>query len=68
MVSRLPLQKVLKEHVKLEKLFNAYNLSRIARIEVVWTSNLADHLRMQDDDTRVAIFQHAFFLENQLGW
>jgi hypothetical protein len=68
MMSKFSPQKVLKDHVKLEKLFNALNLSRIAGIQVVWTSNLADHLRMQDDDTRVAIFHHAFFLENQLGW
>jgi hypothetical protein len=67
-MSIFPAQKVLKEHVKLEKLFNAYNLSRIAGIEIVWTSNLADHLRMQDDDTRIAIFHHAFFLESQLQW
>ena len=59
---------VLKERVKLEKLFNAHNLSRIAGIQIVWTSNLADHLRMQDDDTRVAVFHHVFFLENQLQW
>jgi hypothetical protein len=68
MMSKFSREKVLKEHVKLEKLFNAYNLSRIAAIEIVWTSNLADHLRMQDDDTRVAVFHHAFFLENRLEW
>lgn len=67
-MSKFSPQKVFKEHVKLEKLFNAYNLSHIAGIEVVWTSNLADHLRMQDDDTRVAIFHHAFFLENLQAW
>jgi len=44
-ISRLSLPKVLKECVRLEKLFSAYNLSRIARIEVVWTSNLAGELR-----------------------
>lgn len=57
-----------KFSVKLEKLFNAYNLSRIAGIEIVWTSNLSDHLRRQEDDTRVAVFHHAFFLENGLEW
>jgi hypothetical protein len=68
MMLKFSQQKVLTEHVKLEKLFNAYNLRRIAGIEIVWTSNLSDHLRMQDDDTRVAVFHHAFFLENQLQW
>jgi len=68
MSSKFCKQNILKERVKLEKLFNAHNLSRIAGIQIVWTSNLVDHLRMQDDDTRVAVFHHAFFLENQLRW
>lgn len=53
------------ERVKLEKNFNAWNLSRIAGIETEWTSNLADHLRMMDDDKKVAIFHHVSFLELQ---
>jgi hypothetical protein len=28
----------------------------------VWTSNLADHLLMRDDDTKVILFHHACFL------
>lgn len=55
-------QPVLEENVKLEKIFNARNLERIAGIEVRWTSNLADHLRMRDDDTAVEIFHYASFL------
>ncbi|KAF2499047.1 hypothetical protein BU16DRAFT_261029 [Lophium mytilinum] len=54
------------EGVKLEKIFNGRNLRRIAGIEIVWTNNLADHLRMTDDDTKVTIFHHASFLELQL--
>jgi hypothetical protein len=53
------------EPVKLSKIFNARNLQRIAGIQITWTSNLADHLRMRDDDTRVAIFHYASFLEYQ---
>lgn len=53
------------ERVKLEKTFNGRNLGRIAGIEIVWTNNLADHLRMTDDDTKVAVFHHASFLECQ---
>ena len=57
---------VLGQDVKLEKMFNARNLGRIAGINIVWTDNLADHLRMIDDeDKKVAIFHHASFLKYQ---
>lgn len=55
-----------QETVKLEKIFNARNLGRIAGMEIEWTDNLADHLRLTDGDKRVAIFHHASFLECQL--
>jgi hypothetical protein len=51
--------------VKLEKMFNARNLGQIAGIEIVWTNNLADHLRMIDEDKKLYIFHHASFLEYQ---
>ena len=51
-----------QESVTLGKVFNAQNLQRIASLRIIWTSNLADHLRMHDDDTRVSIFHHATFL------
>ncbi len=54
-----------RERMKLGKIFTARNLQRIAGIQIVWTTNLADHLRMRDDDTRVAIFHYASFLEYQ---
>ena len=53
------------ERVKLEKNFTARNLGRITGVEIVWTDNLIDHLRMTDDDTRIHIFHHASFLETQ---
>lgn len=53
----------LNSSVKLEKLFTACNIERIGGIRISWTSNLADHLLMKDDDTRVCIFHHATFLE-----
>jgi hypothetical protein len=56
---------VLGQDVKLEKMFNAHNLGRIAGINIVWTDNLADHLRMIDEDKKVAIFHHASFLKCQ---
>jgi hypothetical protein len=55
-----------KETVKLERIFNARNLGRIAGIQIEWTKNLADHLRLIDEDKKVAIFHHASFLEYQL--
>lgn len=54
------------DRIKLEKPFNALNLQRIAGIKIWWTDNLADHLRMRDDDKAVEIFCHASFLEYQL--
>ncbi|KAI8946640.1 hypothetical protein F4801DRAFT_563863 [Xylaria longipes] len=53
------------EKVKLEKTFMARNLSRIAGLEIIWTDNLVDHLRLADDDTKVYVFHHASFLEAQ---
>ncbi|KAG5792526.1 hypothetical protein H9Q69_008421 [Fusarium xylarioides] len=51
-----------KENVKMEKIFTARNLCRIAGLDIVWTDNLVDHLRLTDDDRRVHIFHHASFL------
>lgn len=57
---------MLRQDIKLENTFNARNLGRIAGIKIVWTDNLADHLRMIDDeDKKVAIFHHASFLKCQ---
>ncbi|KAK0611818.1 hypothetical protein B0T14DRAFT_335878 [Immersiella caudata] len=60
-----PEMRLANENVKLEKIFKASNLVRIAGLEIEWTDNLADHLRMTDDDKRVHIFHHASFLEAQ---
>jgi hypothetical protein len=54
-----------KEHVKLERLFNACNLDRIAGLQIIWTHNLANHLRVQNDDKEVSIFHYASFLNSQ---
>jgi len=54
---------LLKGRIKLEKSFTARNLVRIAKMKIVWTDNLADHLRILDEDTQIAIFHHASFLE-----
>jgi hypothetical protein len=54
-----------KEHVKLEKMFNARSLDRIGGLQIIWTSNLANHLRVQNDDKEVSIFHYASFLTSQ---
>lgn len=56
-------QSQLSEKVKLPRTFTAANLERIAGLKVVWTSNLADHLCLKDDDTKVMLFHQASFLE-----
>ena len=53
------------DRLKLEKSFTAVNVQRIAGIKIWWTDNLADHLRMMDDDKAVFIFHYASFLEHQ---
>lgn len=51
--------------VRLEKTFTAWNLGRIAGIQIIPTNNLIDHLQMFDDEKKVYIFHHASFLEYQ---
>ena len=59
---------LLDTPVKLGKVFNAMNIERIAGIRIIWTDNLADHLRMRDDDTGVCIFHYASFLRYHQSW
>jgi len=66
--STFPINKELDDHVKLERLFTARNIERVADIQIIWTSNLADHLQLEDDDTKVRLFSHASFLELQQDW
>ncbi|KAF2251726.1 hypothetical protein BU26DRAFT_242284 [Trematosphaeria pertusa] len=51
--------------VKLQRVFNALNLQRIAGVDIIPTDNLADHLRLTDDDTKLYIFHHASVLKCQ---
>jgi hypothetical protein len=52
--------------IKLERTFNAESLNRLAGLKIVPTTNLLDHLRLTNDDTKVHIFHHASFLNHQL--
>ncbi|KAH7082051.1 hypothetical protein FB567DRAFT_561946 [Paraphoma chrysanthemicola] len=45
--------------------FTAFNLQRLAGLEIHWTDNLADHLRLIENDRKLCIFHHATFLRSQ---
>jgi hypothetical protein len=53
--------------VKFESIFKARNFKNVAGINIIWTSNLVDHLRILEDETdgstSVAIFHHTSFLQ-----
>ncbi|KAM7210297.1 hypothetical protein V8F06_014316 [Rhypophila decipiens] len=53
------------DNKKLGRVFTARNLSQMSGIEIKWTTNLADHLRLVDHDRAVLIFQGASFLKFQ---
>jgi hypothetical protein len=53
------------ERIKFEKTFNALSLRRVAGIDIRWTDNLADHLRLMNDDTLLCVFHHVAFLQRQ---
>ena len=66
--STFPNTQELSNNVKLERLFTARNIEWVADIQIIWTSNLADHLQLEDDDTKVRLFSHASFLELHRHW
>lgn len=51
--------------VKLPRIFNAKQLESIAGVEILPTSNLLDHLRLTDDDTKLHVFYHMSYLKRQ---
>ncbi|KAK2879506.1 hypothetical protein FQN49_000808 [Arthroderma sp. PD_2] len=53
------------DRVKLEKTFTAQNLYRIGGLEIRFTNNLDDHLRLTEEDKVVEIFHQVSFLEHQ---
>lgn len=42
--------------IKLPRIFKASNLEKLAGLRIRWTSNLADHLLLSDDDQMVDLF------------
>lgn len=53
----------LTDLVKLPQAFIAAHLERISGIKVIWTSILADHLLLKDDDTKLMLFHQVSILE-----
>ena len=49
--------------VKLPQTFTAAHLEQIVGIQVIWTSNLADHLLLKDDDTKLMLFHQVSILQ-----
>lgn len=50
--------------VKLDRIFTARNLQRIAGLQIIWTDNHSDHLRLMADDRWIAIYHHVSVLEH----
>jgi hypothetical protein len=44
--------------------FTARNISRVAKIGIIWTDNLVDHLRLMESDRKLCVFHHASFLKH----
>ncbi|KAH0543168.1 hypothetical protein FGG08_002513 [Glutinoglossum americanum] len=65
---KLPENTAVSGVTQLPKSFNAANIEQIAGITIFWTSDLADHLSMTEDYTKVAIFHHASFLRCHQKW
>lgn len=59
-------QLILTDQVKLERVFNAMNLERMAGVNIQWTPNLVDHLRFVEDGKKpvLNVFFHATFLKH----
>jgi len=56
---------LVPDNQQIGKIFNAVNLHRLAGMKIQWSSNLANHLRLADDEKTVFIFHHAAFLKTQ---
>ncbi|KAI1261432.1 hypothetical protein F5Y18DRAFT_431279 [Xylariaceae sp. FL1019] len=56
---------ILDSHVRLPKTFNAWSIAVIGGLAIEFTDNIADHLRLIEDDGTLLVFHHASFLERQ---
>jgi hypothetical protein len=58
-----------------DQYFSAFSIRRFAGLEIIWTDDLAQHLRLVDYDRKLCIFHHVTFLrhhadrvQNQKRW
>ncbi|KAK8092179.1 uncharacterized protein PG998_015011 [Apiospora kogelbergensis] len=53
------------EQVRLPKSFHAWSIEKIGGIDICFTDNLADHILLVEDDSKLLLFHHVSFLEYQ---
>lgn len=66
LTSHFSRQSKLNETVKLEKSFQLRNLERLGGIEVLWTQNLLDHLRVHEPSNEENPFRVSVFYDGRL--
>ncbi|PVH96274.1 hypothetical protein DM02DRAFT_569914 [Periconia macrospinosa] len=54
------------EKIKFETEMTAFNITRYTGLKIRWTDNLADHLRLIENDKELCIFHHITFLKRQI--
>lgn len=57
-----PFSRNSQDIVKLPQTFTAAHLEKLGGIQVIWTSNLADHLLLKEDDTKLMLFHQLSIL------
>lgn len=53
------------ENAQISKMLTVVNLQKIGGLEIEWTWNLADHLRLVDDDRKILVFRCVSYLNFQ---
>lgn len=53
----------LSDQIKLPMAFTAESLEKIAGIRIAWTSDLSEHLKLREDDTKIVLFHQVSVLE-----
>ncbi|KAJ4369236.1 hypothetical protein N0V83_006321 [Neocucurbitaria cava] len=54
-----------EQEIKFGEDFTAFNIQQFAGLQIQWTNNLANHLRVMDNDTTLCLFYHVTFLRHQ---
>lgn len=59
-----PEKRLVPDNPRFEGLFNAWNIQQISGITIKWTSNLADHLLLTNNDQTLFVFHCVGFLRH----